>query len=134
MKQVRISHLLNCSLGAFLVKLGAGPNKIGYPQYVYISDDDAAVLKRNNRRKIRKEYPYLSKRKLDNVLGQSWLQYGPNSSLGKVIRPGYALVDVQSIKADEEHRLAPYEYKVTAVEAEYTWKDTLRKIITLNWI
>lgn len=111
MKQIPISRFLNMSLEDFLQKVGAVQGNSSYPSQVYLSDEDAATLKRAQRRKFRAEKPYLRKRYIDVANETYWLQYGPNTTLGKAVRPGYALIDVDSIPKTPE----VYSYKVTAV-------------------
>lgn len=113
---------LNLTLEDFLVKFDAARAKIGFPQSVFLSDEDAAVLRRNNRRKLRKQYPDGSKHMIDHNIGSYWLQYGPSSLMGKAIRPGYVFVDIADI--DNEARK-----HIIKVEVEPTLSSRLLELV-----
>lgn len=134
MKEVKISHLLNSNLITFLKKVGAAPGPVGYPSEVFLSERDAATLKRNNRKKFRKEYRYASKKVIDISIGTAWLQLGPNTTLGKAIRPGYALIDVDTINAKEKSRTDVYTYKVTFVETPLTRWQKIKKFFDKHFV
>lgn len=119
MKEIAVSRYLNMELTEFLNKMGAKDGNTSYPGHVYLSTEDAAQLRRANRRMFRAKYPYASKLKIDSMIGTFWLMYGPNQSISKAVRPGYALVEVEAIEADKRASRT-YEYKVTAVAAPLT--------------
>lgn len=133
MREIKVSHLLNCTLEDFLAKVGAAPDKIGYPSEVFISNEDAAVLKRNNRRKMRKEHRYASKASIDKGIGLYWLQYGPSNLLGKAVRPGYALVDAKMIEKLHKQHTTPYKYEVTAVSEPTRW-EKIKKFFDKHFV
>jgi hypothetical protein len=101
MREVPISRYLNMNLVDLLRKLDAVGETSTYATRVYLSHEDAAVLRRNNRRKIRSQMKYASKKAVDHAIGMDWLNHGPNTSLGKSIRPGWALVDDDGIRTDK---------------------------------
>jgi len=55
---------------------------------------------------MKKEYPYLSQRKLESSVGMHMLGYGPNSGLENALKDGFAIVDVESMETEiEENKI-----------------------------
>jgi hypothetical protein len=107
---------LNLYLEEFLAKFDATRAMIGYPSHVFISDEDAAVLRRNNRKRYRKQQPDATKHRIDHNIGSYWLQYGPSSLLGKIVRPGYVMVDIVEIDKDARELIVKAVLKPTLAE------------------
>jgi len=100
MRIVRLSPGdLRRSLVELMDKYGLKHANRVYPSFLHMSEEDAAVLRRNNRRQIRAEMPNATKRKVDYTIGMEWLNYGPNTRYGKVLKPGYILIDADGLKA-----------------------------------
>lgn len=119
MRMVRLKkNDLKLDLEAFLVRVGAVREKQGFPQHVYLSTEDSAVLRRNARRSLRKQYPRVSKRQIDYGIGSSWLMFGPNELLNRAVRPGYALVNVTAIDESYQRTLEAREQEAAAAVAE----------------
>jgi len=91
---------LNKAPEDFLKKFGAvsDETKRAYPQHVFMASADYAVMKRNFRRRVRKDSPYMSKKRLDYAINMHFLQYGPNETLGSALQPGSVLVDLEGIQ------------------------------------
>ena len=72
--------------------------KKAFPEHVFLSLKDYDTLKSNLRKRYRKEKPYLRKKNLDFAVGIHLLGFGPNTTIGGVIKPGYAIVDMDGVK------------------------------------
>lgn len=95
MKQIKITpKLLNMHLEDILIHAGAVYEQQAFPEHVYLSDKDFKSLKGRLRRKFRK---LTNMDSIDYYLGVYILNLGPNTSLGKVIKPGTMLVDDYAI-------------------------------------
>lgn len=96
MKTVKLTKkMLKLHPADLLVKLGAVNKEKteSYPSNVYFSDKDSSALKKNLVTKAKKSMPSASKKYVDYSVGMEWLNYGPNESLGNVLKPGYAVID-----------------------------------------
>lgn len=111
MKAIKLSKKDLKDTTVLLKKANAVVGDQAYPGAVYISKEDAALLKANLRAAIKKEFPYLKKGKVDYTLGLEWLNLGPNESLQNVIRPGYILVDTTAIPNIKAKEYEPFPVK-----------------------
>lgn len=103
MMQVKLSkRILNMEPSDILVKLGAWSQdlKHAYPSRVFVSAEDYKTIKKNLAARYKKMFPYASRRRISCEVGMDLLGFGPNQSLEKAVRPGYALVDYNGIKED----------------------------------
>lgn len=91
---------LNKNPEDFLKKFGAVSDEMkrAYPQHVFMASADYATLKRNFRRRVRKDSPHMSKKRLDYAVDMHFLQYGPNETLGLALQPGTVVVDLEGIQ------------------------------------
>ncbi len=106
MKTVKVTKkMLKLHPQDLLIKLGAAnvEKRRAYPQHVYFSKADYKELRANVQKMAKKEYPYSSKKGLDYAVGMTLLDLGPNETLAEAIKPGYAVVDFDSIKAETEN-------------------------------
>lgn len=87
-------------LAQLLKDVGATSGNIGLPEHVYWSAEDEKKTKKAIRAAFLKRYGYMTKRSLDNGVGMEVLNYGPNSSLKNVIKPGYIVVDINAISRE----------------------------------
>ncbi len=103
MKQVKISKsLLKKHPADILLAFGVTKINICYPQHVYFSGEDYKILRKNLRAKAKKEYPGATAKIITSAVEMELLNFGPNESLAKAIRPGYALIDTDSIEAAQK--------------------------------
>lgn len=63
-----------------------------YPENIYVSDEDYETLENNVKKIIKQEYPGITSKQMTSTLGMHMLNFAPNQSLGKAIKPGYALL------------------------------------------
>lgn len=63
-----------------------------YPENLFVSKQDAKKFIREISRAFKKEYPYLSQKKIKTAVGMYWLNLGPSEALVEAVKPGYALV------------------------------------------
>lgn len=101
MIQVKLTkRMLNTDPQDLLIKLGAVDlkAKIVFPSEVYFSKADYLTLTKQIKKLFLKQYPGLDSRRLASAVGMTLLSYGPNCSLQDAIKPGYALVDVDTIE------------------------------------
>lgn len=101
MKIIKLTkRMLKMYPSDLLIKLEANnPQKnVAYPMHVYFSKEDYKELKKNLIKRLVKQ----NWNKKERILSISFemFNYGPNESLGKAIRPGYALIDEEAIKAE----------------------------------
>lgn len=101
MKSVKITKTMLKDPALLLEKVGAVDGNQAYPSHVYMNDKDYRKLEQNLRKALRKEYPYLLKRKIDFSVGMTLLNIGP-VNLKKGVQEGYLLVDERSIKKEIE--------------------------------
>jgi hypothetical protein len=83
-----------------LVKLGAVNNSktVVYPCHVYFSEKDYETLKNSLKKKIKKEMVWATEKHIKTVVEFELLNVGPNEGLKKAIKPGFAIIDVESIR------------------------------------
>jgi len=101
MKQIKVNKRLFQSEPSKLLKaVGAVVGYQAYPSDVYVSKEDYKSMVKATIKMFRKEYPYMkpSSTKLRASIGVHLLNLGPNETLGDAIKPGYVLVDEDSIK------------------------------------
>lgn len=101
MKTVKITKkMLKMHPADLLVNLGAvdKEKRIAYPQHVYISKEDYKELRKNLKNLAKKSCPGATDHVLTYSIGVDLLNYGPNETLAEAIRPGYALVDEETIE------------------------------------
>lgn len=85
----------------FLLKdVGAisSDGKLVYPNHVYLSNKDYDKIVKSTFLQFKKEYPNINRRQLKTSVMMHLLNFGPNQTLEKAIQPGYAIVDISSIK------------------------------------
>jgi hypothetical protein len=111
MKKIKLNKKLLSKLpNDFLVSIGAADKepKAGrlqlYPELVFLSKEDAKKLKQNIAKAAKKQYPGMTKNYRDRVIGMEWLNFGPNESLSEAIKPGYALIDIETIQKVNNER------------------------------
>ena len=68
-----------------------------YPSHVYVSDEFYKKLQDNVKKAFKKDMPYLRARALRKSVAMHMLNYGPNTSLGTVLKGNMLLVDVEAI-------------------------------------
>lgn len=105
MKTIKLTQkMLKMHPADLLIKLGAVnlEQKLAFPQDVYFSKEDYKKLTDNLKSQAKKSNPHTPKRLLDYSVGVDMLNYGPNETLKDAIRPGYALVDFQSIQNNKK--------------------------------
>lgn len=94
MKAIKLTKkMLKMTPSALLKELGAYTGTMGFPEFVFVSKEDAKKLRAIVTSSYKKEFPGLSKQKLAYAVGMEWLSIGPNESLAEAIAPGYILVD-----------------------------------------
>jgi hypothetical protein len=104
MKMVKIKKsLLKKPMPDILRELGVVIDNQSYPSLVFMSEQDISIIKKSCRKEAKKQYPYAEKRRIDMVAGMEFLNYGPNSTLEKAIKPGYAIIDDQELRAIKNH-------------------------------
>jgi hypothetical protein len=69
-----------------------------FPQHVYFSRKDYAILRYNLEKTIKKEGLRRSKLGLMNAVEYELLKHGPDRSFQDAIKTGYALIDEEKIK------------------------------------
>ena len=100
MKAVKLTKkMLRMHPADLLLELGAVnmPKTQAYPSCVYMSKADYKELRQNLVKSAKKQYPYATKNRLDSSVNMELLNYGPSESLQDAIKPGYVLLDVDSI-------------------------------------
>lgn len=102
MKELKVTTKDLKDTRKLLQKAGAINGNIAYPEHVYISKEDAKIVKKNLTNLVKKEYPNLMKSKVTMTVGMEWLNLGPNQSLENAVRPGYILVDEDAIEAAKQ--------------------------------
>ena len=63
-----------------------------YPEKILISKEDSKKFQKEIFKAFKKQYPYLTTRKLQASAGMYWLNLGPSESAVEGVRPGYAIV------------------------------------------
>lgn len=105
MKTIKLTkRTLRLHPADLLIKLGAVDleKKRAYPSHVYFSKEDYKELRVNLRKNAKKQYPGFRSRYIDSAVGMELLNYGPNQNLEEAIRPGYVLVDFDSIELEKK--------------------------------
>ena len=103
MKTIKLTKkMLKMHPADLLIKLGAvdKEEKNVFPSHVYFSKEDYKELRTNLKFLAKKSAPNTSERLLNYSVNVDSLNYGPNQSLEKAIRPGYALIDEEAIEKD----------------------------------
>jgi hypothetical protein len=100
MKVIKLTKKDLLSPSNLLLKADAVIGNQAYPQHVYVSKKDKEKMKKNLVALAKKQFKGAKKNRIDMAVGMEMLNLGPNSSLEDVIKDGYALVDVNSIKKD----------------------------------
>jgi hypothetical protein len=101
MKTIKLNKkMLSLELEELLEKLGAVKKEIhkAFPEHVYLSKDDYKTLQRNVEKRLKKDYSDYSKKHIKASTQYRLLEFGPNESLGNVLKKGYAVVDLDSIE------------------------------------
>jgi hypothetical protein len=88
---------LQLDLDALLTKLGASHEGTLYTGYVFFSEADLKTIVRNHRARIRKTLPKAPKSAIDGYLDQYLCGFETNTALGKVLKPGFVVVDREGI-------------------------------------
>lgn len=104
MKTVKLTNkMLTLHPVDLLIKLGAVNlnKKRAYPSDVYLSEKDNNKLLKNLEKQAKKKLKGCSKTAIDYSVKADWLNYGPNSGLEKVLKPGWVVVDQDTIEADK---------------------------------
>lgn len=127
MRVVRLHpYDLRRSFQDLLVKYGLKGNDRYYPSCLHMSEEDHAVLRRNNRALIREEVGrYISKTMVDQIIDAADLNYGPNTRYGKALKSGYILIDNDTFTDMLETEVA----RANALNA-----DINKKTIFLRWL
>lgn len=105
MKVVKLTKkMLNMDPMDLLVVLGAfsKEKKQTYPEHVYFSKEDYKTLRENIKKRLKKAYPDMSSHYLALSVGTELLAYGPSERLATAVKPGYALIDTDSIDTDSK--------------------------------
>ena len=97
MKVFKISKKDLAEPEKLLRKVGATVDSYAFPEYVYVSKEDYATLKRNLTNSRKGCYEDLSKEFLTQAVNWQMLNFGPNQSLEAAIKPGFVLVDTSGI-------------------------------------
>ena len=106
MKTVKLTKkMLTLYPGDLLESLGAVnvEAKRAYPQHVYFSKKDYDELTKNVKRLAKKERPDATDKFIANVVGYTMLDLGPNETLADALKPGFAVVDIESIEEAIKH-------------------------------
>lgn len=96
MKQVKITKkMLKLHPADLLVELGMVDleKKRAYPERLYFSKEDYRTLRDNLKKYAKKKLNGTPERVINYSVGMDLLNYGPNESLGDMIRPGWALIE-----------------------------------------
>lgn len=64
-----------------------------YPSNLHISLVTQKKINKEIKAAFKKQYPGISKRKLDSVTGMHFLNLGPSTILQEAIKPGYAIIE-----------------------------------------
>lgn len=97
MKAFKIKKSEYGNLEKFLNRIGAVSKNQAFPSDVFISEKTAKLFKIEYMKLAKKEYPYLKKQRLQNIVSMEWLNLGPYEVPGDAIKTGYVLVDNISI-------------------------------------
>lgn len=62
------------------------------PSKVHCSKADIKIIERELRKAYRKEYPGITKKKLDSAVAMYMLNLGPSERISESIKPGYIIV------------------------------------------
>jgi len=68
-----------------------------FPSDVYISREDIKKMTKEVTKAFKREYPFVRSNKIKSSVAMHMLNYSPNESLADAIRPGYVLVDTETI-------------------------------------
>jgi hypothetical protein len=82
--------------------LGLVEGNRAFPERLYLSRADSSTLRKYLKRTVKKGSKNAPAKYLQYVEGMHWLNYGPNESLDRAIKPGYALIDLKTIKIEGE--------------------------------
>lgn len=99
MKTLKLKAKHYKDLSQLLVDAGAADlkNNIAFPSDVYASKEDIKKMTKEITKLFKKEYPYINPKKLKTSIAMHMLNLSPNESLADAVRPGYVLVDDESI-------------------------------------
>jgi hypothetical protein len=111
MKTFRLTKRMLKDVEFLLTKVGAvatvpatggarGEAEQAFPSHVYVSKADYKKIQKETARQIRKEYPYLNKRRVQSTVGMHLLNLGPVELDG--IKEGFILVDNVALELDIE--------------------------------
>lgn len=76
-----------------LTSVGVIKNNIAFPERVFVGAETAKKMRKELVKSFKKVYPSITKRALDSAVALHWLNYGPNESLDKGIKLGYAIFE-----------------------------------------
>ena len=97
MKVVKLKSKHYRDLEQLLRDAGAVVGTQAFPSDVYCSREDIKKMEKAIMKEFKKEYPYVRATKLKSSVAMHMLNLSPNESLADAIRPGYVLVDVETI-------------------------------------
>lgn len=100
MKVVKLTKkMLNMHPADLLVKLDAVnlEQDLTFPGEVYFSEKDYKTLRANLVKSAKKQLGDVTKKTIELTVNMELLNFGPNESLAKVLKPGFALVDMNKI-------------------------------------
>jgi hypothetical protein len=75
-----------------LTKVGAVKGQNAFPSAVFMNDKDYKTLTSNLKKQLKKEKPYLDKRRIETAVGMMLLNLGP-VNLKNGVQQGFVLVD-----------------------------------------
>lgn len=99
MRPVKITQTMLKDVSVLLKKAGAVKGDQAYPSHVFMTEMDFETLRKNLEKTVKKQYPYLDKRRMVTTVGMELLNLGP-VTLKKGIQRGYLLVDDLGIRLE----------------------------------
>lgn len=93
-------EILLSTVGAVMHLPDGEGRKRAFPSYVFVSKNDYKKLTQEVTKSFRKEYPYISPRKLKSSVGMHLLNLGPVVVNG--IKDGFVLVDNNAIASEKK--------------------------------
>ena len=129
---------LQGELTRLLEKLGAVHEGRLYGGYVFFSERDLQLIRRSYRRQVRKTLPRAPKSAIDGYTDEYFQSLPTNSSLSKIVKPGFVLVDREGIdqsvtKAKNFIARAEAARKAIQAEKDATFVGGIKKFFADNF-
>lgn len=100
MKSIKLTSKMYSDLSLMMRELGASDGDSAYPSHVYVNNSTFKKIEQAITKQYKKEYPYISDRKLQSSVGFHMLNLSPSTVEGSGLKDGYALVDDNAIKSE----------------------------------